>query len=63
MIGPISRILLRYLAGFLVLKAVLPEDVGNMISTDPDLVAVVGALIAGGVEGFYMLARKYGWSK
>ncbi len=63
MIGPISRILLRYLAGFLVIRAILPQDIADMIANDPDLAIAVGGLITLGVEGFYMLARRNGWSK
>ena len=55
------RIGLRYLAGYLVLKGIVPEDVADMIAHDPELAVAVGALIAAMVEGAYGLARKMGW--
>jgi len=55
------RILMRYLAGYLVLKGILPQDIADMIEQDPELAGAVGALIAVAVEGAYALARKMGW--
>lgn len=56
-----ARILLRYLAGYLILKGVLPEDLARMIENDPEIAAVVGALIAAGVESLYAVAKRLGW--
>jgi hypothetical protein len=56
-----ARILLRYLAGYLILKGVLPEDIARMIENDPEIAAVVGALIAAGVESLYAVAMRLGW--
>jgi hypothetical protein len=56
-----ARILLRYLAGYLILKGVLPEDIARMIENDPEIAAVVGALIAAGVESLYGVAKRLGW--
>lgn len=65
MTSVIARIVLRYLAGALVIKGLLPEDSG--IATDPDVLNVVevtlGLAIGGVTEGWYWLARKFGWSK
>lgn len=55
------RIGLRYLAGYLVLKGIIPEDVADMIAHDPELAVAVGALIAAVVEGAYGMAKKLGW--
>lgn len=55
------RIALRYLAGYLVLKGLLPQDIATMIEQDPELAGAVGALIAVAVEGAYALARRWGW--
>lgn len=58
-----TRIILRYLAGYLVLKGVLPDEIGNMIANDPEIAAAVGLAITVAVEGAYALARRFGWSK
>lgn len=55
------RIGLRYLAGYLVLKGVLPQEIATAIEQDPELAGAIGALIMVCVEGFYALARKMGW--
>lgn len=63
----IIRIVLRYVAGALVIKGILPDDLGNTLMTDPQVIDFlnVGAGLAIGAitEGWYMLARKFGWSK
>lgn len=56
-----SRILLRYVAGYLVIKSVLPQDIADMIANDPELSALIGAAIAGAVEGAYAMAKRWGW--
>lgn len=59
--GPIARVLLRYIGGALVAKAGLSVDVN-----DPDVVNVsifvVGAVCSVAAEGWYYLARRFGWS-
>lgn len=60
--SPAVRIALRYLAGYLVLKWAVPQDVADMIANDPEVAAAVGVLIAACVEGAYGLAKKYGWA-
>lgn len=55
------RIGLRYLAGYLVIKGLLPEDLANTISADPEIIAAIGLIIGVIVEGAYALARKLGW--
>lgn len=58
--GPIIRIVLRYGVG-----AVLGYQIGNHLAADPDVVAVgtvVGTAVVGiATEGFYALARRWGW--
>lgn len=56
-----TRIILRYLAGYLVLKGIIPQDVADMIEQDPELAGAVGALIALAVEGAYAFAKRMGW--
>ena len=55
------RIILRYLAGYLVLKGIMPQEIATMVEQDPELAGAIGALIVVIVEGAYALARKLGW--
>lgn len=65
MTAVIARIALRYLAGFLVAKGLLAPDVGGGLATDPDVLNVVstvaGLAIAAASEGWYFLAKRFGW--
>ncbi|TSJ60503.1 hypothetical protein FO470_17280 [Starkeya sp. 3C] len=65
MIGPFSRIALRYVAGFLVAKGLLSGTDGDFLSSDPDVAFVVeagaGFALGFAVEGFYWLAKRMGW--
>ncbi|KQZ49695.1 hypothetical protein ASD54_12210 [Rhizobium sp. Root149] len=60
--GIFARIALRYLAGYLVLKGLLPQDIADMIAQDPELAALVGSGLMIAVEGFYAVAKKRGWT-
>ena len=62
MIGPISRIILRYLAAALVTYGIVPVDVGAQIAMDPDLIALLGFTLAALVELSYKLAKRRGWA-
>ena len=62
MIGPISRIILRYLAAALVTYGIVPVDVGAQIAMDPDLIAMLGLTLAALVELIYKLAKRRGWA-
>ena len=62
MIGPLSRIVVRYLAGALVAYGLLDEDTGNMLAVDPDIILAVGVALGFAVEGFYSLAKSRGWT-
>jgi len=63
--GAIARIALRYLAAFLVARGILPADVRDGIFADPELVDVlqagIGVAIGATVEGWYAIAKRYGW--
>lgn len=61
MIGPVTRILLRYLSGFLIAKGWLGPEYD--LSADPDVVMAVGLAIGAATEAAYVLARKLGWAK
>ena len=67
MIAPVSRIVLRYVAGYLIAKGLIDADLGRQLAGDPDALAVVqiGVGVAAGAlsEGWYWLARRFGWAK
>ncbi len=60
--GPFVRIILRYGVG-----AVIGYQIGDQLSSDPDVVTVatiaVTALVGTVTEGAYFLARKFGWER
>lgn len=60
------RIFLRYLAGALVAKGMVSPDLGNYVFADPEIASWVevgaGIALGGAVEGFYSLAKRFGWS-
>lgn len=56
-----ARIALRYGAGILAGYSLVPKEITDMVSADPELAGVVATLIAVGVEGFYALDRRFGW--
>ena len=58
---PWIRILLRYGAGVLAARALLPQELADAIGNDPELAAAVAALVAVGVEGAYVIGKKLGW--
>jgi len=62
-IAPYIRIGLRYVSGYLVFKAILPEDLADMLANDPMIVAAIGGGIAVATEWAYALARKFGWTR
>lgn len=59
------RIFLRYLAAFLVARGYLSEGDGSLLSADPDLAMMLetglGLLFGAVAEGWYALAKKFGW--
>lgn len=64
MIGPISRILARYIAGMLVAAGLLDVSFGHEIGADPDfaliLQTVIGFVLMSVTEGWYWFARRMG---
>lgn len=58
--GPFIRIGLRYGVG-----GIIGYELGSQLAADPDVVAIatVGATAAVGfvTEGFYLLAKRFGW--
>lgn len=63
MIPVLARIILRYASGALVTYGVIPHDQAAELAMDPELALLVGAGIGALTEGFYVLARRFGWSK
>jgi len=59
MIGPLSRIIARYIAGALVTYGFFTAPEAAQIN--PDLVLIVGAILGGAVEMAYTYARRSGW--
>ncbi|MER9079970.1 hypothetical protein [Mesorhizobium sp. M0895] len=66
MTGVIIRILLRYAAGALVAKGLLAPEDGASLAIDPDVTQLLqvgaGFAISAATEGWYWIARKFGWS-
>ena len=63
--APIARITIRYVAGYLALKGIIYASTGKALAADADLVWLVdlglGAGMAAVTEGYYWLAKRYGW--
>jgi hypothetical protein len=58
----IARIVLRYVAGALVAWGLLAPEDADILTMDPEMAVLVGALITAAVEGGYALAKRYGWA-
>lgn len=60
------RILLRYVAAYLVARGILGQDMANALAGDPEVVALLevaaGFAIGAAVEGWYWLAKRMGWA-
>lgn len=67
MTAVLARIAFRYIAGALIAKGVLSPSMGEFLNTDPDIAAAVeivaGLALGAATEGFYLLARRFGWAK
>lgn len=65
--GVFIRIFLRWAAGFLIAKGIFNESDANLITADPELAAMIemglGMALGAISEGWYVLARKFGWAK
>lgn len=59
--GATVRILLRYYAGYLVAQGFIDDETGRFLATDPDIELMVGAAVSAITEGYYTLAKRYGW--
>jgi hypothetical protein len=66
MTGVAIRIILRYFAGFLVAKGLLSPEDGSTFAVDPDIAQFmemgVGIAVGAITEGYYYLARRWGWT-
>ncbi len=65
--GPLIRILARVGAGFLIGRGWVSLDQVDQIFNDPASDAafeiIAGATVWTVTEGFYMLARRFGWER
>lgn len=61
--GAFIRIAMRYGAMFLVTRGWLSAEDGASFATDPDIEMLIGAAVIAVTEGWYVLARRYGWAK
>jgi hypothetical protein len=66
MTAPLARIILRYGVGFLMGYGVVSSDIGSMLSEDEQLAGLIeialGAVLGMVTEGWYYIAKRYGWS-
>lgn len=67
MIAVVIRIALRYGAGVLVARGLLGAGDAAVLSGDPDIQMAletgVGLALSAATEAWYVLARKFHWSK
>jgi len=59
MTGAIARIILRYVVGMVFAGSAV---IGDQLSTDPDIIMAVSALIGVVVEWAYVIAKRRGWA-
>jgi hypothetical protein len=55
--GPIARILIRYIAAFII-----GTDAAELLAGDPDVVTTLALGIAAAVEAAYVIAKRNGWA-
>lgn len=60
--APIARILARVLAGMLIGGGYMSQGTADSIFADPAFDMALGTLIWAATEGFYWLAKRWGWS-
>lgn len=60
--GPIIRIVARVLAGFLIGAGYMTDSTADAIFADPAFDMAVGTILWAVTEGFYWLAKRWGWS-
>ena len=59
----LARIIARYLAGALVAVGAIAAGTEAQIAADPEVLMILGGVLAAGTEALYALARARGWSK
>jgi len=59
--APIIRILCRVLAGFLIGAGYMTESSADAIFSDPAFDMAIGVILWAVTEGFYWMARRFGW--
>jgi hypothetical protein len=58
--APIIRIILRYLAMFLMTKGIMSEQAGELFLEPATLTALTGLIIGVGTEVWYKVSKKPG---
>lgn len=65
MTAVVARIALRYAAGALVAKGLLPDDIGRGLAVDVDVLNIIeiglGLALGAATEAWYWFAKKLGW--
>lgn len=65
MIAPLTRIVLRWIAGILVAKGFFAPEDGLWLQSDPDVAMAgqmaLGAAVGALAETWYYVARRMGW--
>lgn len=59
LMAPIVRIVMRYIAGYLIASGYLSEA-DKSLFVDPELIGFIVMLLT---EGYYIAARRFGWQK
>lgn len=64
--GALARIILRYAITWALAKGFIVPEVADMINADPEILsyleAALMALSFAVIEGWYYLAKRWGWS-
>ena len=60
MIGPIARILARWIASALVTYGMIAPEYGAAL--DHDIALILGAVIGAATEAAYAIAKRKGWA-
>lgn len=63
-IAPLARIILRYVAGYLIARG-FAHDPNAIMNPDTEMVLCWGlaALFGGGSEAYWWVARRRGWAR
>lgn len=60
--APLIRILARIGAGFLIGAGYMTQGTADSVFSDPAFDMAIGAVIIAATEGWYWLAKRFGWA-